>query len=188
MKITFDRALSLVALLVAVGGLAVVLHQGRLMRDAQSAALLPYVNVALLVDDEGAFLVVHNTGVGPALIEDVRIRHRGRELELDPYDFYLAERGAERAAGASADELDPGGLIRPGDGWLALSFQGDDVEQRLGELLELFAIEGVPQSWYDATGVRPSDAGRASIEVTYSSILGERWRAVSSEATPAQLD
>jgi hypothetical protein len=187
-KITFDRALSLAALLVAIGGLAVVVEQGRTASDAQSAAVLPYVTIAIMVDDEGAFLVVHNAGVGAALVEDVRIRHRGREFPLDPYDFYLAERGADSAAGARVDELDPGGLIRPGDGWLALGFEGEDAEQRLGEMLELFAIEGVPPNWYEATQVRPNDAGRASIEVTYASILGERWRAVSSEAAPVPLD
>lgn len=183
-----DRTLSIAALFVAVGSLAAVVHQGRLTRDAQSAAVLPYVHVALLVDDEGAYLVVQNSGVGPAFIEDVRIRHRARSLELDPYDFYLQERGAERAAEATAEELEPGDLIRPGDWWVALGFDGEDAEGRLHDLLELFAIDGVPPSWYEATGVLPGDAGRAVVEVTYASVLGERWRAVSNEADPAPLD
>src|SRR5690606_36568467 len=46
-KITVDRTLSLVALLVAIGSVAVVVQQGRQARDAHSAAVLPYVNVVL---------------------------------------------------------------------------------------------------------------------------------------------
>jgi hypothetical protein len=187
-KITVDRTLSVAALLVAFGSLFVVLQETRITRAIQSETLQPYVNVALMVDDEGAFLVVQNMGFGPAVIEDVRIRHRGRELELDPHDFYLAERGPERAAAASADELEAGDVIRPGDWWLALGFEGDDAGERLTDMLELFAIEGVPTEWYEATKVRPNDAGRASIEVVYASVLGERWRAVSSEAAPVPLD
>jgi hypothetical protein len=32
-----------------------------------------------------------NTGVGPALIEDVVLRHQGCEVRQDPYDFLLGE-------------------------------------------------------------------------------------------------
>lgn len=188
MKITADRTLSVVALLVAVGSLFVALQESRITRAIQSETVEPYVSVALVVDDTGTFLVVRNMGFGPAVIEDVRIRHRGRELELDPRDFYAAERGAERAAGATADELEAGDVIRPGDWWLALGFDGEDAAERLGELLDLFAIDGVPPEWYEATRVRPNDAGRASIEIVYASVLGERWRAVSSEAAPVSLE
>jgi hypothetical protein len=188
LKITVDRTLSVVALLVALGGLMVALQESRITRAIQRETVEPYVNVALMVDDEGTFLVVRNVGFGPAVVEDVRIRHRGRELELDPREFYVAERGAEHAAEASADELMPGDVIRPGEWWLALGFEGDEAAERLGELLELFAIDGVPPEWYEATKVRPNDAGRATVEIVYTSLLGDRWRAVSSEPAPAALD
>lgn len=188
MKITVDRTLSVAALLVALGSLFVTLQESRITRAIQSETVQPYVNVAVMVDDDGAFLVVQNVGLGPAVIEDVRIRHRGRDLEVYPRDFYVAERGPERAAVASADELEAGDVVRPGDWWVALGFPGEAAGEGLADMLELFALEGVPTEWYDATKVRPNDAGRASIEVVYASLLGERWRAVSNAAAPVALD
>lgn len=195
-----DRIVSVSAMLVAVASLAIVVYQVQLMRASQAAAVLPYLTVAMLDNDDGTFIVVRNDGVGPALLEDVRIRYRGRELRTDPYDFYLAERAAkidEIAAdfeqsggdgGFTVDKLAPGRLIAAGEWLLTLGWSGDAGEEIRDDMLALFDIAEVPQSWYDQAGVPASGPAKAIIEITYASLYGERWRVASDELAPERID
>jgi hypothetical protein len=188
MKLSTDRIVSLSAMLVGVGSLFIILYQTQLLRESQRASVLPYMMVSLMANDEGTYIVVRNSGVGPALIEDVRIRHRGRELAMDPYDFYVSARGAERGEGLSVDKLMPGRLISAGEWVLALGWEGEGADAMVGELLGLFDIGEVPKSWYDAAGVPASGPDKAIIDVTYASVYGERWRVTSDQVVPVLLD
>ena len=188
MKLSTDRIVSLSAMLVGVGSLVIVLYQTQLMRESQQASVRPHLTVALLLNDEGAYLVMRNSGVGPALFERVRIRHRGRELEMDPYVFFISERGAQRAAGLSVDELIAGRLIPAGEWLLALGWEGEGADEMVAELLGLFDIGEVPKSWYDAAGVPASGPDKAIIDVTYTSVYGDRWRVTSDTLVPERLD
>lgn len=196
-----DRIVSLSAMLVGIGSLVIVVYQTQLMRASQAAAALPYLMVALMDNDEGTYVVVRNAGVGPALLEDVRIRHRGRELETDPHDFFVAERGAvleerfaeqiqqgEFSGGLNVDRLLPGRLIPAGDWVLTLGWVGDGADEVLTELLGLFDIAEVPQNWYDAAGVPASGPEKAVIDITYASVYGDRWRVTSDKIAPERLD
>src|SRR5688500_10981694 len=94
MRATFttDRIVSLSAMAVGVGSLFVIVYQTHLMRQAQSAAALPYLMIGVQANTEGSYLTLRNTGLGPALIEHVRIRHQGRTFDEDPYDFFIRMR------------------------------------------------------------------------------------------------
>jgi hypothetical protein len=133
------------------------------------------------------YLVARNSGVGPALIEDVRIHYRGQTLATDPYDFYLGERGVDRGTGLSVDKLIPGRLVSAGEAVLTLGWEGDNAPQMVGELLGLFEIGEVPKSWYEAMGV-PASGDRAVVDVTYASVYGDRWRVTSDKIVPQPLD
>jgi hypothetical protein len=55
----------------------------------------------------------------------------------------------------------------------------------LTELLRLFEIAEVPKSWYTEAGA--SGTRKAVIEITYSSVYGDRWRARSDRIVPERL-
>jgi hypothetical protein len=181
-----DRIVSFSAILVGLGSLAIVVYQTQLMRASQTASVLPYLTVAVMANEEGTYLVVRNSGVGPALIEDVRIRYQGREIQADPYDFFVTEHGTD-SAGLSVDKLIPGRLVSAGEWVLTLGWEGEGSDAMLDELLRLFAIGEVPQSWYEAVGVQMSPASQAVVQITYASVYGDRWRVQSDTIVPERL-
>jgi hypothetical protein len=187
-KLSTDRVVSLTALLVGLGSLFIIVYQTYLMRESQAASAMPYVMISLMSNDRQTYIVVRNSGVGPALIEDVRIHHGDRVLATDPYDFYLAERGLDHSAGLSVDKLIPGRLISAGESILTLGWEVEGASEGRGELLGLFDIGEVPKSWYEELGVPPSGPDKAIIEITYTSVYGDRWRVTSDKVVPQPLD
>jgi hypothetical protein len=182
-----DRVESVSAMVVAVASLGFAGYQATLLRQWQAAAVLPYVMVSLTANDDGTYVVVRNSGVGPALVEDVRIRHRGRALETDPYEFYVTERGLPPGIALEFDKLPPGRLISAGEWVLTLGAAGEGADALLEELLGVFDIADVPNGWYDAAGVPRSGPDKAVVEITYSSLQGERWRVTSNNLAPERL-
>jgi hypothetical protein len=131
--------------------------------------------------------VLRNAGVGPALIDDVRIRYQGREIVSDPYDFYIGLRQDSSKGALSVDKVMPGRLIPAGEGVRMLGTNGAERGLMLGELLRVFEISEVPRAWLANLGLSPSAADRAVIEITYSSVYGERWRVRSDRIVPERL-
>jgi hypothetical protein len=55
----------------------------------------------------------------------------------------------------------------------------------LPDALRLFEIAEVPRSWYTGLGVAGGD--KAVIEITFSSVYGDRWRVRSDRIVPDRL-
>jgi hypothetical protein len=178
-----DRIVSLSAMVVGVGSLFVIAYQTHLMRQAQFASALPYLMVSVQSNSEGAYLVLANTGVGPALLENVRIRYDGRTVDEDPHDFFVRMRPDRNIPALSVDHLAVGRLIPAGDRLMTLGMDGDERGRMLIDLLTLFELADVPRSWLLNLKV-PLDAKRAVIEITYASVYGERWRITSDRLVP----
>ena len=187
MKVNTDRIVSLSAMVVGVGSLMIILYQTQLMREAQHASALPYLAIAVSSNEEGAYVTLRNVGVGPALIDDVRIRYQGRELAGDPYDFYTGLKRTRSSDDISVDKIMPGRLIPAGEGIRMLGVGGPGRGPMLAELLRLFDIAEVPEAWYAGVGTTRSAAGKAVIEITFSSIYGDRWRISSDAIVPEEL-
>src|SRR5688572_24077661 len=116
MQVSTDRLVSLSAMFIGLATLFIVVYQTPLQRAAQTASVLPYLMIALQANSESTYIVLRNSGVGPALIEDVAIRYQGRAYERDPYDFYLEVRPEAAAEeGLSVDKLIPGRLVSAGE-------------------------------------------------------------------------
>jgi hypothetical protein len=67
-----------------LGSLFIIVYQTALLREQQAASALPYVMVGVMANPDRTYIVARNTGVGPALIEEVVIRYHGREIKQDP--------------------------------------------------------------------------------------------------------
>jgi hypothetical protein len=191
MKLTWntDRIVSLSAMVVGVGSLVIILYQTKLMREQQRASVMPYLMIAVQSNKDTTFLTLRNAGIGPAMLDDVRVRYKGKALALDPHDFFVQQRpGFLKAYGLSVDKLIPGRLIPAGEWIQTLGTQGAEPGVALlKELLPLFQIAEVPNTWLTMFGgadVPASD--KAVVFVTYSSVYGEQWHLRSDSFVPVR--
>jgi hypothetical protein len=188
MKIDTDRIVSGTAMFVAVASLVALMYQTYLMREAQHASVLPYLTFGVMANNDlGSTLWIRNTGIGPALIEDVRIVHKGKEIETDPIDFFLSQHGGRVDHGLSTDKIQPGRLVPVGEWINTLGAKGppENPQFFLPELLKLFEVAEVPRSWYAMTKTEGGD--KAVVEITYKSVYGDRWRIRSDRLVPDEL-
>jgi hypothetical protein len=192
MKLNTDRIVSLSAMVVGIGSLFVILYQTHLTRQMQHASVLPYLMISLYSNTQGIHIVLRNTGIGPALVEGARVRYKGREIESDPYDFYIGLRPAP--AGLGVNKITSGRLIPAGESIDMLGVDsdgfsmpnGNEVDERrrvfLHDLLQTFEIAEVPRSWYAGEGA--TNPEKAVIEIDYASVYGDRWRLRSDRFVP----
>ena len=187
MKLNTDRVVSLSAMLIGLGSLFIIVYQTALLREQQAASALPYLMIGLQATSERSYVFARNTGVGPALVEDVVLHYQGRELRQDPYEFLLDVRPeSARNDGLSVDKLIPGRLVPAGE-WINMLGSEGNGQQMAGTLLGVFDIGEVPQSWYAARGLEKSGPNKAIIEITYRSVYGDRWRVSSDSVVPTPL-
>jgi len=184
-----DRVLSLSAMVIGVGSLFVILYQTHLMRQSQHASVMPYLMIGFTSNSGGIHVNLRNAGIGPALINDVRIRHATGEKATDPYTFFLQGDANRRKLPLTVDSAVAGRLIPAGEGIQMVGVDGqfltDDTRGGIfKELLQTFDLAEVPRNWYEGVGLAATDQRRAVIEVVYSSIYGDRWRIRSNSFAP----
>ena len=176
MKVNTDRLLSLSAMVVGVGSLAVILYQTHLMRQSQHASVLPYLMIAVNSNEHGVFLNLRNAGIGPAVIERVHVLHEGREHGGDAYDFYLGVRPEQATQSLSVDKIIEGRLIAAGETIQMVGVPGVEGQVWLRELLGLFEVAEVPRLWLRNLKLPESGVNRAVLIIDYASVFGDRWR------------
>lgn len=187
MQLNTDRVVSLSAMLVGLGSLFIIVYQTALLREQQAASALPYVMVGVMANPDRTYIVARNTGVGPALIEEVVIRYHGSAIKKDPHDFFREARPQAVTGGFSVDRLIPGRLVSAGEAVLMLGTEGEQAPVMLGEFLKMFDLGDAPQSWYDSVDAPKSGPDKAIIEITYRSVYGDRWRVMSDTVVPQAL-
>jgi hypothetical protein len=172
-------------MVVGLGSLFVFTYQARLMRESAHASVLPYLTVIVMSNEQGSSLVLNNSGIGPALIDDVHVRYQGRDRQIDPYDFFLEVRPDAEKAGIGMDKIQPGRLIPAGYGVHMIEAGAGDPKragEMMKDILHFFEVADVPRSWYANAG--ESKTEKAVIEITYSSVYGEHWRIRSDRMVP----
>jgi hypothetical protein len=189
MKFNTDRIVSLSAMAVGVGSLFIIVYQTHLIRQAQHASALPYLVFAINANDAGIHVTLSNAGIGPALIDDIRVLYKGSEIEGDPHDFYIAQRPGSDSA-LSINKIMQGRLIPAGASMQMLGLDGERSKGERGgmflaELLHLFEVAEVARTWY--AGVGAAGTEKAVIQITYSSVYGDSWRIRSDRLIPEPL-
>jgi len=179
-----DRIVSVSAMVVGVGSLAIILYQTKLMRESQHASVMPYLAIVLQSNNESTNLGVRNTGIGPALLQDVRVRYKGKDFVGDPYEFFVQQRPELfKTIGLGTDKLTPGRLVPAGE-WIQNLGATRDAATLAKAILELFVIAEVPKTWLEAAGVSAPESERAVVFVTYKSVYGDQWYLRSDNFVP----
>jgi hypothetical protein len=181
-----DKIVSLSAMAVGVGSLVIILYQTKLMREQQRASVMPYLMMAVQSNKDTTYLTLRNAGIGPALLEDVRIRYRGKDFTQDPYDFFVEQRvEAAKTIPLGSDKLIRGRLVPPGEWIQTLGTEGRESGLALlRELLPLFVIAEVPHVWLVQAKADGPASEKAVIFITYSSVYGEKWHLRSDSFVP----
>ena len=181
-----DKIVSLSAMAVGIGSLVIILYQTKLMREQQRASVMPYLMMAVQSNKDTTYLTLRNAGIGPALLDDVRVHYKGKDYPLDPYDFFVQQRPEFfKTSGLSVDKLIPGRLISAGEWIQTMGTEGlEPGLALLKELLPLFVIAEVPKPWLTAYGADGPVSEKAVVIVTYSSLYGERWHLRSDSFVP----
>lgn len=187
-KFDSDKWLAISAIIVSVGTLAALAYQSMLMRDSERASKLPYLTFSLMSNPkDGVRIHLANSGIGPAIVDEVQIHYLGKDIAADPYDFYIGLSEENRKHGAGVDKVQKGRLIPAGTMVPMLQFDpGPHGEQlELPVMLRLFDFADVPLEWY--SHLPPAEVKHGVIEVKYSSVYGERWSARSDRIVPSPL-
>ena len=71
--------------------LVIFIYQTNLMSKQNYLSILPYLQASTSNNSEGSSysFSIQNNGVGPAIIESVRLQYQGKEYDLKDYDDYL---------------------------------------------------------------------------------------------------
>ena len=168
-----EKIVSFSAVLISIGTLVVLIYQTNLMSQQQRLSVLPY----LTLGNMGAFTpaykyIVFNNGIGPAFLEKVEVKYKGK---VYPYDLYvfLAEHveGFDEIQNIYYSNIAAGSLI-PAQTNVELLIIDDSLADadKLYTMLERLFDEGM------------------SFEITYSSIYGEKWVVKSGEVKPVKID
>ncbi len=189
MQINTDRLVSLIAMVIGLGSLFIIVYQTALLREQQDASALPYLMIGLQVTDERSYVFARNTGVGPALIEDVVVALPGPRGS--PGSVRLFSRGSSRGCAVRWLEC------RQADSWVASCRPASGStcwgpratgNAMAGILLGVFDVGEVPHELVRRTrGLLKSGPDKAIIEVTYRSVYGDRWRVTSDGVVPKPL-
>jgi hypothetical protein len=196
MKWDTDRIVGVSAMLVGLGSLAIVLYQTALIREQAKASVLPYLMIAYVSSNEGAYITMRNMGLGPARIEHIRVLHGGSTFDGDPYAYYATLPDTKIPADrVYRDRVLPGMLIPSGSVWQMLG--SPNSMPMAGELLRTFVFVAVqdPAPSHGVTADLPASGGaaekgaadKAVLEIDYASVYGERWRVRSDRVVPEPL-
>ena len=180
-KFDSDKWIAVSAMIVSVATLGALAYQSLLMRDSERASKLPYLYISLQSNDQvGNSLMLTNSGIGPALIDEVHVEYKGMTFPSDAYDFVVGQQFEWSKGGLGVDKIQKGRLLPAGTTIQMVEF--GKTPRALSNVLGLFEIAEVPREWYVATKTAGGD--KAVLVITYMSVYVERWRVRADKIVP----
>jgi hypothetical protein len=174
MKNTFwnaDKIVSLSAILISLATMGIYLYQTHLIKKQQFASVMPYLMTSLSAYNNNHFLVeVYNNGLGPAFVEQVNVKYEGKSYQdCDLPTFFGRYNKKDTINNMTWSNIISGQLIPSGNVIKTVEINNNRKEAQ--KLQKYF--------WTD----KPVE-----LEITYSSIYGEKWIVKGSFAKPQKLD
>lgn len=166
-----EKILSVCAILISLGTFASIVYQNGLIRQQQSATVLPYLEIWNSQSESRYSLMLMNNGIGPAFIREIRILYKGETFEKDPYTFFYD------------DITPPDSIERP-------VYYSNVIPGRLIPAGEQVEMIGVQDNKASADFLRSifSDDSVARVEIEFESVYGERWLASGMAKEPVRMD
>lgn len=165
-----DRLIGFTAILLSLCTLVVFFYQTNLIRKQQYMSVYPYLDIGHsgLHTKDYAFSI-ENKGIGPAIIETVRV---GSNKDLKTQDFVsylLTEKDKNEFLDIEYSNLYGGKLISQKE-IITIIKSNDTLLSTSNRLYALLKSDSM------------------DYEVVYSSIYGERWKVTNKSQAPVKLD
>ncbi len=168
-----DKIISISAMLISLMTLIVFILQTNIIREQQRLSVLPY----LYMVNENSGLPTYkfklmNNGIGPAFIESVNVRYKGKTFNMDiPTFLYQNVPEMDSVYNVFHSNLVDGQLI-PAGKEIAIFEVNNSIEdaEKLLKVMRQLNDEGF------------------DYEIVYKSIYEERWKLNSSSISPIKMD
>ncbi|WP_420580828.1 hypothetical protein [Reichenbachiella sp.] len=164
-----DKIFSVSAFIISVATLATLVYQSQIMREHQEKTSFPKLELWNNNSDSRYQLELKNTGLGPAILEDIQVIFKDSVYQLDPASFahyYKDTLKIRYPLGTSS--LRKGRVIEPGVKVWPINISYDSI--RSHPIANLF---------------RSQDA---QVVIRYSSVYQQYWEIVGTGTAPSLLD
>ena len=167
-----DRIVSFSAIFISLLTLCVFVYQTTLIHKQQRMSVLPNLQIGNSGYGSKDFaIVMENTGVGPAIIESVKIQYQGKTFDMDLPSFLYEHTNKIDSVQLVYSNISPGQLIPAGRKVEILKATGDDENaERFTQALQ---------------SLRETDM---DMEIIYRSIYEERWILTGDSPVPQKVD
>ncbi len=163
---TSEKLLSLTAVLISVCTFLVFLYQTNLIKKQQYMSVFPYVSIQHVGINTDAYqFLVENNGIGPAILEKIRVETEEGKIYSDVIDYLNATLTEKDTIGFLYGNLSQG-LLLPEKESIEVIALTDEKESSARRLFELLS------------------AKKIKITLGYKSIYGERWTCSNQNKTP----
>lgn len=168
-----NKIISILAMVISLLTLWVLYKQTNLMSEQQKLSVLPYLTIIHKnMGHPNYQLVLENNGVGPAFIESITIKYKGKNYKTHIYDF-LNKKIPEfkNLKNITYSSVYEGQLIPAGEKIFMLKVLKDQTStNQLSVLLQKLNKEGM------------------QYELIYKSIYKERWMISNELIIPKKLE
>lgn len=171
---TPDRVVTIFAISISLFTLIVFARQTSIIEKQSRLSVMPYLNMETGYNPDKDFitLTLNNYGVGPAIIEEMKIFYGGKTYEMDFEEFLQSDvlKNDSVAVLASAS-IDKGLAIPAGAERLAIKFGGSgDRYIKTTKFL------------------RKMERNEFEYEIIYRSIYDDKWRIQRVDDIPKELE
>lgn len=164
-KIKTEAFAAITAIIVSACALGVSFYEASIMRTHQKSAVWPYIQLGQQYDSKGFALEAYNKGVGPAMIESLKVWVDNKPVN------------------SLNQVLDT--LLGEGHGVNWNNYSIHNVNQNVLE--SGYNEPMVRFQWNDDTRILQKKIDRIKIEMIYKSIYDDCWM-VSFDSTPKPCD
>ena len=170
-KFNTDRIIGLSAMMISLLTLVIFIYQTNLIRTQSRLSVTPRIDFITSNDspnttsyDSSFFysIRIENKGLGPAIIESIKIVHKGKEYRMDFRNFMDEAFPDFKNYGQIVQNwnIDTGSTLSPKESIKLGTFSVN--QSKIEDLMKYLGVVDGDKMPYD-------------IEVTYSSIYGEKW-------------
>lgn len=164
-----DKVLSLSAMFISLCTLVVFVYQTRLIREQQHMSVFPYLQMGNGGSHTTNYVYgIRNTGIGPAIITDIKVQKGNGEIFTDINPYVKANKDPKDTIGYYHTNLSIGMLIPEKEVIEAIQLYDGKIEN--GD--KLYKMLNYPD---------------LSIEIEYQSIYGDKWKITNRESVPQKL-
>lgn len=170
---TPDRIVTIFAISISLFTLIVFARQTSIIEKQSRLSVMPYLNMETGYNPEEDFitLTLNNYGVGPAVIEEMKIFFAGKTYEMDFAEFLLNDAfQSDSVAVLASASIDKGLAIPAGAERIAVKFGGSGDRYIKTEKF-----------------LRKLERNEFDYEIIYSSIYDDRWRIRRIDDIPEEL-